>query len=183
MLSRIAKLFLVATSLGPIFITLWFIEFMKKWNDDNALIGNLAANWHCGLLYILFSILLILICIRLIMLSKRKLEKLPVQITSVKTVDKEIVGFILVYLLPLANQAPAKVNGTVLGFVAIFFFFIILTSHSYHFNPLLGFFGYHFYEVKISGEITFVLITKKGIANCKDITNVVQLTEYMILEA
>jgi hypothetical protein len=71
---------------------------------------------------------------------------------------------------------------SVLIFVAALFFLIVATSHSYHFNPLLGFLGYHFYEVNIEGGITYVLITKQNIADCKSITQVVQLTEYMILE-
>jgi hypothetical protein len=70
----------------------------------------------------------------------------------------------------------------VLIFIAVIFFFIVLNSHAYHFNPLLGIFGYHFYEVTIEGNITYVLITRQNIADCKSISHVVQLTEYMILE-
>ena len=84
------------------------------------------------------------LCFGLIRLSARKLEPLPVKIKAVKTVDKEIVGFLLVYLLPLINQNQSTISVPVLVFIAVIFFFIVYNSHAYHFNPLLGFFGYHF---------------------------------------
>ena len=170
MLNKAAKLALVATSLAPICLTLWFVEFSKAWD------------WQAGQQYLLAATLLSLLCAGLVWLSGKTLEKLPVRIKAVKTVDKEIVGFLLVYLLPLINQTNNTISVPVLVFISVIFFFIVQNSHAYHFNPLLGFFGYHFYEVTIDGEITYVLITRKNIADCKSITHVVQLTEYMILE-
>lgn len=170
MLNKIAKLSLVATSMAPICLTLWFVDFSQQWN------------WHAGLGYFLAAILMALLCYGLVWLSGKKLEKLPVTIKSVKTVDKEVVGFLLVYLLPLINQTSKVISMPVLIFVAVIFFFIVQNSHAYHFNPLLGFFGYHFYEVGIEGGITYVLITKQNISDCKSITKVVQLTEYMIMD-
>jgi len=170
MLNKVAKLALVATSLAPIFLTLWFVEFSKAWE------------WQAGLKYLFAAALLSLLCAGLVWLSGKKLEKLPVKIKAIKTVDKEIVGFLLVYLLPLINQTNNTISVPVLAFISVIFFFIVQNSHAYHFNPMLGFFGYHFYEVTIDGEITYVLITRKNITDCKSITHVVQLTEYMILE-
>jgi len=170
MLNKAAKLTLVATSLAPICLTLWFVEFSKAWD------------WQAGWVYLLVAVLLTLLCGGLVWLSGKKLEKLPVKIKAVKTVDKEIVGFLLVYLLPLINQTSNTISLPVLIFIAVIFFFIVQNSHAYHFNPLLGFFGYHFYEATLEGDITYVLITKQNIADCKSINQVVQLTEYMILE-
>ena len=182
MLNKVAKLSLVATSLAPICLTLWFIEISKIWDKKAGFFSNISNHWQAGFNYFLIAFVLTFVCWGLIALSKRHLEKIPVQINAVKTVDKEIVGFILVYLLPLINQTTATISQPVLIFVAVMFFLTVYTSHSYHFNPLLGFLGYHFYEVTIEGGITYVLITKQNITDCKSITQVVQLTEYMILE-
>ncbi len=171
MLSKIAKLFLVATSLAPIFLTLWFIGFSRNWR------------WKEGLSFFVIALALTIICCCLLKLSRQRLEKIPVKITSIKTADKEMVGFVLVYLLPLINRSALDIDGFVLVFVAIMFFIIVLTTNSYHFNPLIGFFGYHFYEVTVEGGITFVLMTKKNLTNCKAVRSVVQVSEYMILEA
>lgn len=171
MLNKAAKLALVSTSLAPICLTLWFVEFSQQWD------------WHQGWGYLLSAVVLSGLCFGLVWLSARKLEPLPVKIKAVKTVDKEIVGFLLVYLLPLINQNQHNISLPALVFIAVIFYFIVYNSHAYHFNPLLGFFGYHFYEVTIEGDITYVLITRQNITDCKNVTKIVQLTEYMILDA
>jgi MFS family permease len=171
MLSKFAKLSLVATSLAPIFLTLWFVDFNKSWD------------WSDGLGYLITAILLALACWILLLLSKTRLEILPLDINSVRTADNEMVGFILAYLLPLIKETPIQVNPYLFAFIMVLLFIVVFTSNSYHFNPLIGFFGYHFYEVTISGGISYVLISRKNIRNCKSIKKVVQISEYMILEA
>jgi len=130
---------------------------------------------------LLITIILTSLCVLLLFLSTRNLEKNPIKINAVKTADKEVVGFIIVYLLPLINESTVKVNTAVLIFIALLFFWIVFTSNSYHFNPLLGFLGYHFYEITIEGGITYILISRNDIVNCKNIKYVVQLSEYMVL--
>jgi hypothetical protein len=184
MLNKLAKLALVSTALAPICLTLWFVEFSRVWKSTLPVLDNLAAHWYVGSGYLLVALILSAICIGLVWMSAspQGLEPLPVKIKSVKTVDKEIVGFLLVYLLPLINQGQSTISLPVLVFVAVMFFFIVYNTHAYHFNPLLGFLGYHFYEVTIEGDITYVLITRQNITNCKAVSQVVQLTEYMILD-
>ena len=171
MLSKFARLSLVSTALAPILLTLWFIDLSKDWI------------WSRGLFFLAAAIALTIICLVLLSLSKSKLEKMPVEINSVKTADREIGGFILVYLLPLINESTLKINCTILIFVMCIFFIIVLKSNAYHFNPLLGFFGYHFYEITVVGEVSYILISKKTVRNCKNIRKVVHISEYMILEA
>lgn len=184
MLNRLAKLALVSTALAPICLTLWFVEISSAWQRGLPWLENLAAHWQVGSGYLLTALVLSGLCFGLVWLSASRhgLERLPVKIKSVKTVDKEIVGFLLVYLLPLINQSQSTISVPVLVFVAVIFFFIVYNSHAYHFNPLLGFFGYHFFEVTIEGDITYVLITRQNITDCKAVSQVVQLTEYMILD-
>lgn len=185
MLNRLAKLALVSTALAPICLTLWFVEISSAWQLDMSWSQNLTAHWSDGSGYLLAALILSGLCFGLVWLSASRhgLEPLPVKIKSVKTVDKEIVGFLLVYLLPLINQSQSTISLPVLLFVAGIFFFIVYNSHAYHFNPLLGFIGYHFFEVTIEGDITYVLITRQNITDCKAVSQVVQLTEYMILDA
>ena len=185
MLNKFAKLALVSTALAPICLTLWFVEISNAWQGNLSFAGNVATHWRAGSGYLLTALVLCGLCFCLVWLSASRhgLELLPVKIKSVKTVDKEIVGFLLVYLLPLINQSQSAISLPVLVFVAVVFFFIVYNSHAYHFNPLLGFFGYHFFEVTIEGDITYVLITRQNITNCKAVSQVVQLTEYMILDA
>jgi hypothetical protein len=171
MLSKLAKFALVATSLAPIFITLWFVEFSEEWK------------WSAGLNYLFLAVLLTGICWLLLFLSESKLERVDVEVVSVKTADQETIGFILAYLLPLINRTSLDFDPRILLFVAALLFVVVYTSHSYHFNPLMGFLGYHFYEITLKSNVTYVLVTKKEIKDCGNISQVVQISEYMLLEA
>lgn len=176
MFNKPTKLALVSTALAPICLTLWFVEISNAWQPALPWSGNIAVHWQVGIGYLLAALTLSAMCFGLVQLSASRygIESLPVQIKSVKTADNEIVGFLLVYLLPLINQSQGTISLPVQVFVAVIFFLIVYNSHAYHFNPLLGLFGYHFFEVTIEGDITYVLITRKNITDCKNVSKVVQ---------
>ena len=98
MLNKAAKLALVSTALAPIFLTLWFVEISTAWETTLPWQHNLAAHWQAGSAYLLAALMLSGLCFGLVWLSASRhgLERLPVKIKAVKTVDKEIVGFLLV---------------------------------------------------------------------------------------
>jgi len=181
-MNKVIKLFLVLTSLAPVLLTYWFVEQTEKYNKDISFFENVKCNYLYGLNYLIFAFVLVIICLLILRLAETKLEKLPVVIQGIKTADNEATTFIIAYLLPLANKLDNGLNIPVLIFISCLFFFIVITSNSYHFNPLLNFFGYHFYEVSVDGGVTYVLLTKKSINNSKNIKSISLLTEYMILE-
>ncbi|MGB8297716.1 MAG: hypothetical protein WCG85_20035 [Polyangia bacterium] len=170
MLNKLTKLLLVATSFAPVLLTLWFAKFSEHW-DPRQGVGWLEA-----------ALILTFLCLGIIGLAQKKLQKLPVQIESISSSDKELVGFIIAYLLPLINKSAFDINDSLLYFVLGLFFLSILTTNSYHFNPVLGFFGFHFYEATLDGNITYILMSKKNLTNTKKIKQVVQISEYMLLE-
>jgi len=70
--------------------------------------------------------------------------------------------------------------------VALFVFGVIFLavyhSNSFHFNPLLGCVGFHFYEVKCDDGMTYLLVTSDTIKKQKVNSVVVQLADYIFLE-
>ncbi len=171
MLNKATKFFFVLTSFAPVLFTLWFSKFSK--------------NWHLidGLWYLIITVVLILFCFLIIKSSEKYLEKITINIKSLSTSDKEIIAFIIVYLLPLINKYSLQINSKLLIFVIALLFISVWTTNSYHFNPLLGLFGYHFYEVTTEGDVTYILITRENLVNTKKIKTVVQISDYMLLEA
>lgn len=182
MINKFTKTLLVLTSLAPILITYWFVSQVEEYNASISFLENLMCNYTVGLGLLLTTLVLIALCYFLLTKTKRELEVIPVSISEIKTADNESLAFILVYLLPLASQVTDKINIAVLIFIGVLFFFTVSTSNAYHFNPLLSFLGYHFYEVKLENGVTYILISKNNISDCKKIKNVSQLTEYMIIE-
>ena len=171
MLSKFAKALLIATSYAPVLLTFAFADYIE----------NGFKNSHITFIAIVIG--LVILCHLVLTEAKRRLELLKFKITSVKTADMEIVGFVIAYLLPFVNSSSVHVNYAVLIFILILLLVITWTTNSYHFNPLLAFFGYHFYEVTTEGAITFLLITKKDVRKTSEIKSVVQLTNYITLDA
>ena len=166
-----SKLLLTASSLGPILFTLWFVKFSTNW--------SLKDGW----IYLAVASILMFLCWLIIKLARNHLEKMPISVENVKTADNKIITFVVAYLLPLANKVLPELNLYMIGFVALVFFVFVLKTHSYHFNPLINLLlGYHFYEVKIDGGINHILITKRKIADCSNIGQIVQLSDYMVME-
>jgi hypothetical protein len=161
---------LVATAFAPVLFTLAFIRVTER------------RLWPLGVAYLAAAALLLVLCLMLMRAASAQLEILPFRVQSIKTADKEILAFVLAYLLPFAS-AGGQVNHLVLGFVLVVLFVIVWTTHTYHFNPLLGILGYHFYEVTAEGSVTFILITHRTLRDCQAISRVVQLTDYMVLDA
>jgi hypothetical protein len=170
MLSRFAKVLLVLTAFAPILFTVAFVEWRK---------GTFSP-W--GPTCLVVAALLSAICYLVLAAASRHLERMPCHLASIKTADREIVGFVLSYLVPLANLSGGAFDPWTLAFVAFFFLFIVATSHAYHFNPLMSVLGYHFYEVTDSGSVSYVLITRRSLHAAKSTARVVQLSEYILLD-
>ena len=121
----------------------------------------------------------VIVCVTVIKLAARRLSKNNVLIKSIKPADKEIVGFVLAYLLPLARGS--QFEGVPMFVVLGVFFLLVMTSNAYHTNPLLGLIGYHFYEVTIE-DVGYTLLSRRNLHNTKAIRSVVSLTDYMLLD-
>lgn len=165
MFSKILKLIFVFTSMSPVLLTFWFKEFSKNWMILN------------GIEFLIVGIVLLIILFCIIRMAKNKLEELPVTIQEISTADNESLVFIFSYLIPLLD-----ISTTMLIFMLFLFLIIIWTTNIYHFNPVLGILGYHQYEVKLDNGISFILITKKTLMNTKQISKIVQLTNYIIID-
>lgn len=165
MLSKFLKIIMVITSVSPVFFTLWFNEFSKQWHVID------------GLIWLVLSISLIIIAYFILQLSLKKLGKIPIQISSLATADKEVLAFIFAYLLPLID-----INYKMLAFVLVLFTFVAFTTHIYHFNPIFGFFGYHFFEVTTTNGISYVLMSKRQIRNLNQVTEVILVSDYILID-
>ena len=181
-MNKLFKTLLVATSVAPILLTYWFVNHVNSYENASSLSTYLIESWFLGWQFLVVTFALLLIFYLIIYLSKKKLQGLPIEIEEIKTADNESIAFILVYLLPLATGVTDSFKAPILMFVGVLFFFIVMTSNSYHFNPLINFIGYHFYEVKVKGGITYVLLSRKDITTSRTIKSVHRITEYMILE-
>lgn len=172
MFSRFAKGLFVATSLAPVLAAFAMKDLAngKTWSDVLPLLVT--------------ALLLPAVCWLLLVFAHRQLERHELSITKVTSTDKEVLAYLVAYLLPLLAKDSIDYRDSpgVTAFVFGMIFLAVLHSNSFHFNPLLGCIGYHFYEIEADDGMTYLMITCKTVRKQKMTTKVVQLADYIFLE-
>src|SRR5690606_38688372 len=102
--------------------------------------------------------------------------------TAVEAADHENTAFLLLYVMPLFTSKFDSLDWQFWVPTVVIFAVITATGYNYHFNPMLGLMGWHFYKVQSAEGVTFVLITKKHIRSAAGELQVGQLTEYILLD-
>ncbi len=169
MLSWIAKILLTSTAIAPVGFTYAWVA----WLGGDKLFAALS---------VCVSLFLVLICIWMLRYAKKNLERINFTVSSVEAADRENMGFLILYLLPLFTSSFSSLNWTVWVPTLITFAVITSTGYSYHFNPLLGIMRWHFYKVGTPEGVTYVLITKKELRRASQPLVVSQLTEYIVID-
>ena len=171
MLGRLIRVLLALTAIAPLSVSLAYIYATRDANIQYSVIAGL------------FCVLLGAGSIWIIQTAQSTLERLPVVIKKAKSADKEVIGFFVAYALPLVFRGQSSQDLGAWLVAGTMLLFVLWSTHSMQVNPVLGMFGYHFYEVETSDGITYLLITRRKINSVLSIGNVVQLSEYGILEA
>jgi len=170
MFGKLTKTYFIATALAPVCLSLAYVVSQRE--------GFLP--W--GGVLVSVAVLLGASCLLILRAAKRHLEIAPITIKKAKSADKDVIGFFVAYVLPLFFSKTVNLDPSALALFVGLLAFVIWGTHSVQVNPLLGVFGYHFYEVDSEDGITFLLVTKRKIVNVRAIRRVVQLTEYLILD-
>ncbi|MBD1549594.1 hypothetical protein [Roseibium aggregatum] len=169
MLNWMAKLLLTSTAIAPVLLTYAWVAYQA---GESKQAGTLLG----------VCIVLILVCLGLLRYAKANLERMNFSPTTVEAADRENMGFLLLYLLPLFTAQFSTLNWQVWVPAIVIFAGVVATGYSYHFNPLLGLLGWHFYKVSTKEGVTYVLITKKQLRNATEAIEVGQLTEYIVID-
>lgn len=169
MLSRIAKFALTITAIAPMLLTYSGVSFLKG--------DGVAATWLFG-----GFLILSFICLWLLHYVKNKVESTPFRATSVEIADGENIAFLMLYLFPLFTGRTVTLDWQIWLPVILVFGTAVAVSYSYHFNPLLGFLGWHFYKASTKEGVTYVIISKKQFCNINQTIEIGQLTEYIVVD-
>ena len=171
MLGKFVRILFAITAIAPLSVSLAYIY---AFHDRNLQFAAIAA-FLCLLLGALSR--------WVIDQSRQRLERLPISIKKAKSADKEVIGFFVAYVFPLVFKGQAAAALDAWAVAAAMLLFVLWSTHSLQVNPVLGMLGFHFYEVETADGVTYLLITQRKISNVLSITEIVQLSEYGILEA
>ena len=172
MLSRLARFFLVATSLSPVLGAV----AINQWA-----LGRDPLHW---IAWPLVAVLLVLLCWLLLHYAARNAQLHEIKIAEYEGNDKEVVAFLLAYLLPFLTSKNLAFEGDWITGAYVLGVLFVVVSHSgvYHFNPVMGFLGYHIYTTKDSQGIPRVLITKSPLRRRDERRTTVKLSDEIYLD-
>ncbi len=135
--------------------------------------------------YLLILFLLAILLARfLIAKAKKSLPIGRIEIKSVKPGDTNFFTLLFSVILPFYKFYTPNVSDAIYMacFIIIAMAYGITMKNSYHFNIVLKLFlGYSHYEIATTGEITYLMLSKKNLITKSQITNYVYLTNYMLL--
>lgn len=150
MLNRLAKFLLVSTSLSPILGAVAVNQYA------------LGRSWSSWFPWLAVAILLVLICWLLLQYAAKNAQKHRFRIEQFESSDKEVLAFLLAYLLPFISAKDMAFEGQWMtgAYILAIIFLVIAHAGAFHFNPVMGLLGYHFYGVKSSEGISQLLISR-----------------------
>ncbi len=169
MLNVLARLLLTSTALAPVGLTYAWVAYVQNMPGPAFMI-------------LAISIVLFFACLFVLWRSKKNLAASTFKASSIEAADHENTAFLLLYVMPLFTSQFNTLDWKFWIPTIVIFGVITATGYNYHFHPMLGLMGWHFYKVESPEGVTFVLITRKHLRTAATQLNVGQLTEYILLD-
>lgn len=151
MLSTFARFLLVSTSLSPLLGAVAVNQLAR---------GEPATRWGA---WLAVAILLIFLCWALLRYATKNAQQHQFHIKEFERNDKEVLAFLVTYLLPFLSTEKMGFAGDWLtgAYVLAIIFLVIAHAGAFHFNPVMGLLGYHFYAVKNGDGVSHLLISRE----------------------
>ena len=168
-MSLFASIVLTGTSIAPVLFVY-------------AVVGFWEGEFIPSAALVLTGLVLVGLGLALLGFVKKHLERMAVSFSSVEVADRESLGLLVVYLVPLLRTSFSDLEYLVLVPAVAIFLALALTGYNYHFNPLLRLFRWNFYKVGTPEGVTYILITRKTLRNAVGKITVGQLTSYTLID-
>lgn len=173
MLNGLAKSLLMATSLSPVL---------------GAVAVNQAARhepWTRWSGWLIAAVLLVCLCWLLLRYSAKSAQQHEIHIKEFERNDKEVLAFLLTYLLPFVSSDKLTFVGDWFTGAYVFGVILLVFTHAgaFHFNPLLGLMGYHFYSFKNDDGVSQLLISRTELRRPEKRLSTVRLAHGVYLNA
>ena len=172
MFNFFAKFLLTSTSIAPVLVAIAINQYAYN------------SYWVFWIPWLLVAVLLVVLCWILLVFAEKNMQTVDIQISEFERNDKEVLAFLVAYLLPFLTMKESAIHGKWLMGTYILFIIFISISHAgiFHFNPIMGLFGYHFYKVKLNDGISQVVISKKELMRTGINLTSVKLATHLYLQ-
>jgi len=173
MLNWFARFLLVATSLSPILGAVAIRQYSR---------GDPWTTWAP---WVSSAIILVGLCWLVLVFAAKNNEKQDgLKVDDFESNDKDVLAFLLAYLLPFisADSMDFEKNWMVSSYILVIIVLVVTHAGAFHFNPVMGLLGYHFYGVRLSDGTSRTLITRHALRKRGQTIDVVELNETINLE-
>lgn len=172
MLNWFAKALLVSTALSPIFGAVAVNQFA---------LGRPLSAW---LPWLVVALMLVFICWGLLRYAAGAVQTHMLKIAQFEDKDKEVLAFLLAYLLPFAaaKDMLADVHWLTGAYVFAVILLVFTHARAFHFNPMMGLLGYHFYSLKDGDGVSVLLISPKELRRAGGEVQTVRLAHDIYLQ-
>jgi hypothetical protein len=189
MYSRLIRFIVALSGLFPILLIFWLENVINDWKSLHVYIEInkfwqgllLCLNQHWPLLS--FAVLLWL-CRTILRGAWSKLPSQTFSVKSIKPADPNFLSILLSYLAPWFKMFISSDHDRIYiaGFLLIALCLAYITSESYQYNISFRlFFGYRNFEVQSTGDITYLVLSKKNLINKSQLQQVAKLSDYMLI--
>lgn len=149
MLNALARFLLVSTALAPVLGAIAVNQIAR---------GDPWLHWGS---WLVVALLLVFLCWAMLRYAARNAQTQVFRVKAFERADKEVLVFLLAYLLPFISEPSVMIGGSWLvgAYVLGIIFLVIAHAGAFHFNPVMGLLGYHFYAVKNDEGVSQLLIS------------------------
>ena len=108
------------------------------------------------------ALVLVVLCWAMLRYAAKNAQKHQFHIKEFERNDQEVLAFLLAYLLPFVSADNMAFTGQWLtgAYILAIIFLVIAHAGAFHFNPVMGLLGYHFYAVKNGDGVSQLLISR-----------------------
>ena len=170
-MNKFGKFLLVVTSLAPILLAYCVNAYSN-------------SNYLACYFYAISGVGFCAICLLVLYFCKRQLPIQKLNVTKVKSVDKQALAFLVIYLVPLFsdNALDFQSHPVLAAYVLLIVGLVVYHSNAFTFNPILALMWYHFYEVETDDGMTYLLISRQLIRKQSNEYKVVEIADYMFMD-
>ncbi len=134
--------------------------------------------------WLAITVLLVVVCWLLLLYAAKNIERSEFKIKEFERSDKEVLAFLLTYLLPFLASDRLEFSGEWItgAYILLVIFLSVSHADAVHFNPVMGLLGYHFYSVKDGDGVPYLLISKDTLRRPDREITVVRLSNSIFLQ-
>lgn len=193
MYSSFIRVLLALIGLSPILLSLYIVNFIQRYKQISISIKFSSINdfWRGLTIFLRTNYLLILFIAAVVLAhlmvkyAKNKLAIGRIEVKSIKPGDNNFFTLLFSIIVPFARFYNPTLSDKyyMAFFFAVAIIYGLVMKASYHFNIVLKLFlNYTHYEIATTGEVTYLLLSKRKIVNKLQVTKYVYLTDHMLVD-